>query len=84
MNYFRLQVVSKIIFLDVLKIMGMKFTLHIIQLVYKRDPYNPKKISFIIYIIHLYTLSSVKSKVFWNKDKSCWFPELQHLQILPF
>jgi len=45
--------------------MGMKFSLHIIQLVYERkDPYYPKKISFIIYIIQLHTLSSVKSEVF--------------------
>jgi len=74
-----------IIFLDVLKIMDTRFTLHIIQPVYKRkDLYYPKKISFIIYMIHLHTLSTVKSEVFWNKDKSCRFPELQHLQNLPY
>ena len=55
--------------------MDTKFTLHIIQHVYKiKDPYYPKKISFIIYITHLHTLSSVKSEVFCNKDKIMLIP----------
>jgi hypothetical protein len=55
--------------------MGRKFILHIIQFVYKRkDPYNPKKISFIIYIIHLHTLSSVNSEVFWKQRQIMLIP----------